>query len=176
PGGYNLTSETVTDSTYYAARQIGSPLQLFYDQSRGNWIGSYRINSTDPAGIWQIQVNATDPYGNVGQGSTSTLVNVPQQSSTFNYLLVLVIALVGGLAILGSWVVFGRRRILRRVLKVDLEAIHAEAKKVENQDFFKKVQEQLKQQRNEKEGDTSGGSAYRPAFFEENRGLAVLPS
>jgi hypothetical protein len=40
---------------------------------------------------------------------------------------------------------------------VDLEAIHAEAKKVENQDFFKKVQEQLKQQRNEKEGGTHGG-------------------
>src|SRR6266567_701584 len=157
PGGYNFTSGTVTATTYYAARQIGSPLQLFYDQSRGNWIGSYRVNSTDPAGIWQIQVNATDPYGNVGQGSTSTLVNAPQQSSTFNYLLVLVMALVGGLAILGSWVVFGRRRILRRVLKVDLEAIHAEAKKVENQDFFKKVQEQLKQQRNEKESGTHDG-------------------
>jgi hypothetical protein len=35
---------------------------------------------------------------------------------------------------------------------VDLEAIHAEAKKVENQDFFKKVQEQLRQQRKENEG------------------------
>jgi hypothetical protein len=32
---------------------------------------------------------------------------------------------------------------------VDLEAIHAEAKKVENQDFFKKIQEQLKQQKEE---------------------------
>jgi hypothetical protein len=73
----------------------------------------------------------------------------PQQSSTFNYLLIVVIALLGGLGILASWIVFGRRRILRRVLKVDLEAIHAEAKKVENQDFFKKVQEQLKQQKME---------------------------
>ncbi len=175
PGGYNFTSGTVTATTYYAARQIGSPLQLFYDQSRGNWIGSYRVNSTDPAGIWQIQVNATDPYGNVGQGSTSTLVNVPQQSSTFNYLLVLVIALVGGLAILGSWVVFGRRRILRRVLKVDLEAIHAEAKKVENQDFFKKVQEQLKQQRNEKESPMAGKRMAHHSF-KKTRDLTVLPS
>jgi hypothetical protein len=36
--------------------------------------------------------------------------------------------------------------MVRRVLKVDLEAIHAEAKKVENNEFFKSVQEQLKEQ------------------------------
>jgi len=36
---------------------------------------------------------------------------------------------------------------VRRVLKVDLEAIHAEAKKVENNEFFKNVQEQLKEQK-----------------------------
>jgi uncharacterized protein HemX len=133
---------------------------LFYDQSRGKWVGSYTVNSTNPAGIWQIQVNATDTYGNMGQGSTSTLVTVPaapQQSSTFNYLLIVAVALLVGLAVLVSWIIFGRRRVLRKVLKVDIEAIHAEAKKVENQDFFKKIQEQLKQQRNEKEGGTHGG-------------------
>ena len=160
PGGDNFTSGTVTVTTYYSTRQIGSPLQLFYDQSRGKWVGSYTVNATNPAGIWQIQVNATDTYGNMGQGSTSTLVNMPagpQQSSTFNYLLVLVIALLGGFAVLVSWIVFGRRRILRKVLKVDLEAIHAEAKKVENQDFFKKVQEQLRQQKKESEDGTHAG-------------------
>jgi len=160
PGGDNFTSGTVTATTYYSTRQIGSALQLFYDQSRGKWVGSYTVNSTSPAGIWQIQVNATDTYGNMGQGSTSTLVTVPgapQQSSTFNYLLVVAIALLGGLAVLVSWIIFGRRRVLRRVLKVDLEAIHAEAKKVENQDFFKKVQEQLKQQKEESgKGNRSG--------------------
>jgi hypothetical protein len=159
PGGANLTSGAVTATTYYAKREIGSPLQLFYDQSRGEWAGSYRVNSTDPAGIWQIQVNATDAYGNLGQGSTSTLVSIstaPQQGSTFSFLLVLVIALLVGLGVLISWLIFGRRRVLRKVLKVDLEAIHAEAKKVENQDFFRKVQDQLRQQRKENDG-THGG-------------------
>jgi hypothetical protein len=160
PGGYNFTSGTVIATTYHASSQIGSPLPLFYDQSRGKWVGSYTVNSTNPAGIWQIQVNATDTYGNMGQGSTSTLVTMPaapQQSSTFNYLLIVAVALLVGLAVLVSWIIFGRRRVLRKVLKVDIEAIHAEAKKVENQDFFKKIQEQLKQQRNEKEGGTHGG-------------------
>jgi hypothetical protein len=160
PGGYNFTTGTVTATTYHASSQIGSPLPLFYDQSRGKWVGSYTVNSTNPAGIWQIQVNASDSFGNMGLGSTSTLVNIPaapQQSSTFSYLLVATIVLLGGLAILVSWIFYGRKRVLRKVLKVDIEAIHAEAKKVENQDFFKKIQEQLKQQRNEKEGGTHGG-------------------
>jgi hypothetical protein len=161
PGGDDFTSGTVTaTTTYHSSSQIGSPLPLFYDQSRGEWVGSYTVNSTNPAGSWQIQVNASDTFGNMGQGSTSTLVSFPvgpQQSSTFNYLLVVVIALVVGLAVLVSWIVFGRRRVLRRVLKVDLEAIHAEAKKVENQDFFKKIQEQLKQQKEESgKGNHSG--------------------
>jgi hypothetical protein len=160
PGGYNFTSGTVIATTYHSSRQIGSPLSLFYDQSRGKWVGSYAVNSTNPAGIWQIEVNASDVYGNMGQGSTSTLVNVPtapQQNSTFNYLLVAAIVLLGGLAILVSWIFYGRKRVLRKVLKVDIEAIHAEAKKVENQDFFKKVQEQLKQQREESGKDNRSG-------------------
>ncbi len=121
---------------------------------------NYTVSDIVPAGFWQIQVNATDTYGNAGQGSTSTLVSIPispQQSSTFNYLLIAAIVLMVALAVLVSWVIYGRKRVLRRVLKVDIEAIHAEAKKVENQDFFKKVQEQLKQQRKEKADGTHAG-------------------
>lgn len=159
PGGYNFTSGTVLAKTYHGTSEIGSPLSLFYDQSRGKWVGSYTVNSTNPAGAWQIQVSANDTYGNAGQGSTSTLVNVPsgspQQAPISNYLLVVGVALLVGLAILGLWIVFGRKRTMRKVLKVDLEAVHAEAKKVENQEFFKKVQEQLKEERTSKGSATS---------------------
>ena len=163
PGGYNFTSGTVTATTYHGGGPIGSPLQLFYDQSRGKWVGSYTVNATNPSGIWQIQVNATDAYGNAGPGSTSNLISIPttppQQAPTFNYLLVVAIALLVGLSILGAWIAFGRRKIMRRVLKVDLEAVHAEAKKVENQEFFKKVQEQLRQEKEKKPGkETSSGA------------------
>src|SRR2546426_9743541 len=89
----------------------------------------------------------------MGRCPPSTLVMVasppPQQSSTFNYLLIAASVLIAALAIIVSWIIYGRKRVLRKVLKVDIEAIHAEAKKVENQDFFKKVQEQLKQQKRE---------------------------
>ena len=155
PGGYNFTSGTVTATTYHGTSQIGSPLALFYDQSRGKWVGSYTVNSTNPSGVWQITVGANDTYGNAGQGSTSTLVSIPtappQQAPTSNYLLIVGIAILIGLAILGSWIAFGRKKIMRKVLKVDLEAVHAEAAKVENQEFFKKIQEQLRQEKTGKQ-------------------------
>jgi hypothetical protein len=154
PGGDNFTSGSVIATAHYSSVQIGSPLQLSYDQTHGKWVGSYTLNSTSPTGIWLIQVNATDAYGNAGYGSTSTLVTLPpsQQppsppSSVFNYLWTIVIALVAALAILVSFIVYRRGRMVRRVLRVDLEAIHTEAAKVENNEFFKNVREQLKEQR-----------------------------
>jgi hypothetical protein len=160
PGGFNFTAGTVIASLYYSNREVRSPLQLLYDQSRGKWVGSYTINATDPSGVWIIEVNATDPYGNSGYGSTSTLVIIPptqppQQTPTFYYLLV-VVALAAALAILGSWVVYRRGRISRKVLKVDLEAVHQEAEKIGNNEFFKRIQEQLKELRNDpRDGKTS---------------------
>ena len=154
PGGDNFSSGTVIATAHYSSMQIGSPLQLSYDQTHGKWIGSYTVNSTSPTGIWIIQVNATDAFGNSGYGSTSTLVTLPPSQqppptgSAFNYLWIVVIALVAALAVLASFIVYRRGRMVRRVLKVDLEAIHAEAKKVENNEFFKNVQEQLKEQKN----------------------------
>ena len=157
PAGNNFTSGQVEATTYLSTRQIVNPVTLSYDQSRGKWVGSYTVNSTDPSGIWIIQVNATDAFGNSGHGSTSALVTVPPiqqpppppppQSSTFDYLWIIVIALVAALTILASLIVYRRGRVMRRVLKVDLEAIHAEAKKVESNEFFKNVQEQLKEQK-----------------------------
>jgi len=154
PGGDDFTSGTVIATTHYSSVQIGSPLLLSYDQTHGKWVGSYTVNSTSPTGLWFIQVNATDVYGNSGYGSTSTVVTLPpsQQplsptSSAFNYLWIIVIVLIAALAILGSFIVYRRGRMVRRVLKVDLEAIHAEAAKVENNEFFKNVKEQLKEQR-----------------------------
>jgi hypothetical protein len=162
PDGSNFSAGTVTATTHYSTFQIGNPLQLSYDQTHGKWVGSYTVNSTNPAGIWFIQVNATDAYGNSGYGSTSTLVTIPSiqqpppQASTFNYLWVLVIGLVAALAVLASFVVYRRGRMVRKVLKVDLEAIHAEAAKVENNEFFKNVQEQLRDQRKDTPKDTQG--------------------
>ena len=156
PDGENFTSGTVTAVTHYSSSQVGSPLQMSYDQTHGKWIASYTVNATNPAGIWFIQINATDSYGNSGYGSTSILVTIPPtqqpappplQTSTFNYLWIVVIGLLAAIAVLVSFIVHRRGRMVRKVLQVDLEAVHAEAAKVENNEFFKSVQEQLKEER-----------------------------
>jgi hypothetical protein len=67
-----------------------------------------------------------------------------------------VIGLVAALAVLASFIVYRRGKLVRRVLKVDLEAIHAEAAKVENNEFFKNVKEQLREQRKDTPNDTHG--------------------
>ena len=154
PGNENFTSGTITARAVISSgQQVESPMPLSYDQTRGEWVGSFTIKSTDASGVWIIQVNATDSYGNTGYGSTSILVSVPppqtpQQSPTptFNYLLV-IIGLATALAVLGSWVIFRRGRVSHKVLRVDLEAVHAEAAKVQNNEFFKTVQDQLRDQR-----------------------------
>src|SRR2546427_9366175 len=108
----------------------------------------------------QIRATAPNIYENGGREPPPPFLtwtpSPPQQSSTFNYLLIAALVLIAALAIIVSWIIYGRKRILRKVLKVDIEAIHAEAKKVESQDFFKKVQEQLKQQRKENDGTPKG--------------------
>jgi hypothetical protein len=151
PGNENFTSGTITAGAVFSGRQVESPIQLSYDQSRGEWVGSFTIKSSDPSGIWIIQVNATDAFANSGYGSTSILVTVPgpppqAPTSTFNYLLV-IIGLGAALAILGSWVMYRRGRVSHKVLKVDLEAVHSEAAKIQNDAFFQTIQEQLRDQR-----------------------------
>jgi hypothetical protein len=158
PGNYNFTTGTVLASISYQGRTVGSPLILFYDQAQGRWFASFAINATSPSGTWLIIVTASDPYGNAGQGNSGPLtVAIPQQSSTFNYLLVTLGILAVAIAVLLAWIFFfGKNRVLRKVLKVDIQAIDREAAKVENRDFFKQIREQVKQQKKPQE-DTKNG-------------------
>lgn len=163
PGGANFTSGTVISASFFSGREVKTAIQLSYDQTRGDWVGSYTVNSTDPSGVWIVQVNATDAYGNSGYGSTSALFTVPPPASppsanpsiiqmlTSNYLLLVIMGLAVALTIVGSWAVFRRRSVSRKVLKVDVVAVHTEAAKVENGAFFKTVQEQLKDMQKERE-------------------------
>jgi len=167
PGNENFTSGTITANAVFSGRQVESPIQLAYDQTRGEWAGSFTIKSTDPSGVWIIQVNATDTYGNSGHGSTSILVSVPPSPSpppsptpTFNYLLV-IFGLGAALAVLGSWVIYRRGRVSRKVLKVDLEAIHSEAVKVESNEFFKTIKGQLQDQSKDPSNTTGSKSTEK---------------
>jgi KaiC/GvpD/RAD55 family RecA-like ATPase len=78
PDGSSFTSGTVTANITLANNnsQIGKPVSLAYATSQSSWVGSIEINSTTPAGTWQVTVTAKDVYGNNGQGSSVTPVNI----------------------------------------------------------------------------------------------------
>lgn len=144
PGGANYTQGTVTATITIAGRRLAGPISLVYDPSRGEWSGSYNINSTDPAGTWLITVNAYDAYGNAGLTAASYTVNTAnsQQSTYPTWLLwLLVLVLVGlGCGIL----ILARRGVTHREVRLDVQAIKHQADQVKSDDFLQSIQAQLK--------------------------------
>ncbi len=152
PDGSTFNSGTVAGSLSRSGTPVGGQISLSYVQSQGRWVGSYTVNATSPSGLWLIQVRASDIYGNAGQGSTLSTVSVPQQNPVFSYWFLFVLLLVGA-ALLVAVLFLKRRRIFRRELEVDLRAVGLEAQKIENQEFFKSVKEQLTKHRDAKDED-----------------------
>src|SRR5213593_4592867 len=102
PDGSQFSSGTLTAflSPLNSGTQIGSGVTLVYVSSQARWVGSTVVNSTDPAGVWLVNVNASDAYGNIGQGSSVAVVNnalaqPPGQPLNLFYFIV-VAGIVGG--------------------------------------------------------------------------------
>jgi uncharacterized protein YlbG (UPF0298 family) len=51
--------------------------------------------------------------------------------------------------LIGAFLVFRRRKIRYARLKIDLDAVRSEAGRIESQDFFKSVKEQVKKEKDE---------------------------
>lgn len=156
PDGSSFYRGNVTVQFSLSGRPVGNQIVLAYDQSQTRWIGSYTVRENDPSGAWLVQVSASDSYGNDGQGSASTLVSVPAQQSpvTSWWFLSLIGALAAGIVL--GLLLFKKKRVFRRELRVDLQAVGREADRVKNQDFFKSLQEQLTRKKSNS-GETSDG-------------------
>lgn len=153
PDGSPFTSGTVVASLSKAGSQIGRGL-LSYVQNQAVWTGSFSVNASSPSGIWSIQVSASDPYGNAGQGSTSLLASIPPQQSflTSNLFLVLMLLLTALGTGLGLFLLMRKRGVIRRELKVDFKAVQREVEQVENREFFKSLEGQLRERKRSDNG------------------------
>jgi hypothetical protein len=153
PDGSIFNSGTVVATLSRSGSVIGSPISLFFAQSQSKWLGSFIINSTNPSGIWQIQVATSDAYGNTGQGSTATNVSIVNQTTALqSYWLIIVAAVIGAITTIGVFFL-KRKRIFRKQLDIDLRAVGLEAEKITSQDFFKSVKDQLANKKDEKSTD-----------------------
>lgn len=163
PDGTSFTGGDVTSQFSLSGVSVGGPIRLLYDQLQGKWTGSYLVQSSDPSGLWTLQVTASDPYGNNGQGSTSLSVTpppppnppTPPENPLTSFWFLALITTIGATA-LTCFMILKRKRMLPPHLQVDSEAVNVEAERFMRRNFFKSIREQLAKKKDSSEGEKNG--------------------
>lgn len=149
PGGTSFSQGSATAVMTLSGGRVGTPVNLAYDPTRAQWVGTYKVAPSDPSGTWLVTVTASDGYGNSGQSSVIDNVSVQglgSASSMFWSYLVIVL-LIG---LLGFIILITRKRgVARREVKLDLQAIKSQADKVKDDDFLKSIHAQLQRKKQE---------------------------
>ncbi len=153
PDGTALASGTVTAKFSHSGILVGSPATLSYIPGQREWAGNYQVTNNDPAGIWLITVDASDPLADTGEGTYSAAVNVPPAVppatsqpiglSTSSFFLLAAIAAAGALAALLWAFLVARRKVSRSEVKLDLRVVDKEADRIQDSEFFQKVKKQV---------------------------------
>jgi hypothetical protein len=107
---------------------------------------TYSLSSSSPSATYTITVTAVDNSGSTKTATTSITVQPIQSSSNVSFPLYyfgILAALIAALLI-GTFLAFRRHKVTHARLKIDLEAVKAEAGRIENQEFFQSVKDQLK--------------------------------
>jgi len=112
-------------------------------------IHSYSSTGTSASKTLTITVTVTDNSGSTSTPSTSAVnVQASSQSSSGNLSLPLyyfgILAAVVAALLVGGFLAFRRHKVTHAKLKIDLEAVKSEAGRIENQEFFQSVKDQLK--------------------------------
>ncbi len=118
---------------------------------------SHQYTSTGSASskTFVIAITVTDNSGSTSAPpSTSTVsVQAGSQSSSGTLSLPLyyfaILAAVVAALLVGGFLAFRRHKITHANLKIDLEAVKSEAGRIENQEFFQSVKDQLKKDKND---------------------------
>jgi PKD repeat protein len=156
------SGQTVTISIT-ASDQYGSIVTTKVDWGDGT-TATLSGSPTSDSHTYTVSGSANKPYtitvtvtNNSGQSTsaTSTVTVQPSSSSSSNgnlslplyYFGILAIAIAALLA--GGFLAFRRHRVTHARLKIDLEAVKSEAGRIENQDFFQSVKDQLKKEKDE---------------------------
>ncbi len=107
----------------------------------------YSLGAGSSSATYTITVTVHDNSGSTMSVTSSPIAVQPIQSSSnvsfplyyFGILAALIAALL-----IGTFLAFKRHKVTHARLKIDLEAVKAEAGRIENQEFFQSVKDQLK--------------------------------
>ena len=135
---------------YSGTPTINDSVPMVFDTTLGFWVGSYTARSSDTGGLWSLVVKASDSATPADTGTAIraiTIQNNPPTSFPLYYFGI-VAAIIAGLLI-AAFLVFKRRKVTHARLKIDLEAVHSEAGRIESSEFFKSVRDQVRKEREE---------------------------
>jgi PKD repeat protein len=107
---------------------------------------TYSLASSSSATTYTITVTVVDNSGSTKTATSSIAVQPVQSNSNVSFPLYyfgILAALIAALLI-GTFLAFRRHKVTHARLKIDLEAVKAEAGRIENQEFFQSVKDQLK--------------------------------
>ena len=120
---------------------------MIFDTGLGLWIGTYTAQSTDPGGLWSLVVKASDSPTSANTGSATRAITLQNNTggnvSLPLYYFGIIAALIAGLLGGGGFLLFKKRKVTHARLKIDLEAVRSEAGRIENQEFFKSIKDQV---------------------------------
>jgi len=114
----------------------------------------YASTGSASSKTFAIAITVTDNSGSTSAPSTSTVsVQASAQSSSGTlslplYYFAILAAIVAALLV-GGFLAFRRHRVTHAKLKIDLEAVRSEAGRIENQEFFQSVKDQLKKDKDD---------------------------
>lgn len=145
PDGTSLRSGQVFAFFSYAAGGHNDSVPIAFDTTLQLWVGSYTPQSNEPGGLWSLTVKAWDsPLATPpNSGLATRVITMQDRPSTFPLYYFGILAALIGAGIAMALLFFRRRKVTHARLKIDLEAVKTEAGRIEDQDFFRSVRDQL---------------------------------
>jgi chitodextrinase len=123
----------------------------FGDGSTGS--GMTVTHSYASPGTYTVRLNVTDNSGSPASYTLSVTVQAPPPSPSANASFPLfyfgILAAIIAAILTGGFFAFKRHKITHARLKIDLEAVKTEAGRIENQEFFQSVKDQLKKDKDD---------------------------
>ncbi len=122
----------------------------FGDGSTGSGVST--SHSYASSGTYTVRLTVTDNLGATASTTyTVTVTAAPQSGGNVSFPLyyfgILAALIAAGLA--GAFLAFRRHKVTHARLKIDLEAVRTEAGRIENQEFFQSVKDQLKKDKDD---------------------------
>ncbi len=158
PDGSKPASATVRAYLVFTGTPaINDTVPLVYDSTLGFWVGTHTASASDTGGLWSLIVTASDMASPANTGAATRAITIQNSgsptspSAEFPLFYFEILAAIIAALLVAFLLIFRRKRTGHTSLKIDLEAVHSEAGRIENQEFFQNIKDQLTK---DKEGPT----------------------